>query len=298
MISIVIPLYNKEKEITATLESIFRQTFDDYEVIIVDDGSTDRSIETIREFTSDPRIKIIRQRNAGVGAARNKGIENASYSLVAFIDADDLWHPDYLKTQIGMVDKFPEASVFGTEYEFANTDGRVSPAKINESLLGFDGDEGIIGDYFAVAANSNPPLWTSAVTVRKDALLEIGGFPTGVKSGEDLLTWARLACRNKTAYIKRRLATYVLGHSNPRPPEARDVVGEELKKLYAGNKEIKSLRAYLALWYRMRMSRCLAARMYGKSLKALFNAMRYKPLDLRLYHAFLKFFMLGLKRRK
>ena len=297
MISIIIPLFNKEKELISTLESVFSQSVDDYEIVMVDDGSTDDSVKTVREFTDDKRLRIVSQKNSGVGAARNEGIRNARYDLIAFIDADDLWHPEYLETQLGLADKFPEAGLFATEYEMLGTDGKSSPAKINEALLGFDGVEGIIKDYFHIASNSNPPLWTSAVMVRKESLLNVGGFPEGVKSGEDLLTWARLAYANKIAYSKRRLATYVLGHSIPRPPEERDVVGDELEKLYKSSRGHKSMRRYIALWCRMRMSRCLAVRMYGKSFNALFKAMRYRPFDLGLYHAFLKFFVFGIKNK-
>lgn len=298
MISIVIPLYNKEKEIADTLRCVMEQSSRDFEVVVVDDGSTDGSLQAVEEFARDERIRVVRRPNGGVGAARNTGVENARGEYVAFLDADDLWDRDYLSIQEGLIRRFPDCGIFGTEYSYLNTDGTVTPARIDGSQLGFREEEGVIGDYFHLASVSNPPLWTSATVVRKDALQRVGGFPEGVKSGEDLLTWARLACREKIAYSRKRAATYVLGHSVPRPPEKRDVVGEELEKLQRANGGNRWLRAYVANWYKMRMSRCLAARMYGKALKAFCKAFGYRPFDLRLFHACLKFFWVGVKRRK
>ena len=95
MISVVIPLYNKEKQVKQTLRKVLEQTFSDYEIIIVNDGSTDSSAEIAREF-EDHRIKVIDQENAGVSAARNRGIKEAKGNFIAFLDADDEWDKDYL----------------------------------------------------------------------------------------------------------------------------------------------------------------------------------------------------------
>ena len=104
IISVVIPLYNKEKKIEYTLKSVFTQTFQNFEIVIVDDGSTDNSVEEVEKFT-DSRIRLIHQTNAGVSAARNRGIEAASGELIAFLDADDVWMPEYLATQYGLYQK-------------------------------------------------------------------------------------------------------------------------------------------------------------------------------------------------
>ena len=93
MISIVIPLYNKEQQIGKTLESVFAQSFQDYEVVIVNDGSTDKSVEIV-EGMADKRIRLINQKNSGVSAARNKGIQESRGEYIAFLDADDEWKPD------------------------------------------------------------------------------------------------------------------------------------------------------------------------------------------------------------
>ena len=96
MISVVIPLYNKAHTIVNTLSTVINQIYTDFEIVIVDDGSTDNGVNTIVQHFSDPRIRIINQPNAGVSAARNRGVQESIYQYIAFLDADDEWHPDYL----------------------------------------------------------------------------------------------------------------------------------------------------------------------------------------------------------
>lgn len=96
MFSVIIPLYNKESQIKKTLESVLNQTFKDFEIVIVNDGSIDKSIEVVESF-DDNRIRIINQNNSGVSQARNRGIIEANRKWIAFLDADDLWKPNKLE---------------------------------------------------------------------------------------------------------------------------------------------------------------------------------------------------------
>lgn len=297
MISIVIPLYNKESEIINTLKSIFNQTYQNYEIIIVNDGSTDNSVAKIREFTDDNRLRIINKKNGGVGSARNEGISNAKYEYISFIDADDEWMPDYLATQVDLIEKFPQCAVFSTGYKLRNRDNKESLAKIAYNVIKFNKDKGLFKNYFVLASRSNPPLWTSSIVVRKDAINSIGGFKENVKSGEDLLAWAHLACRYGIAHNKNVLAIYRTGYSNPRPPERIDIVGKELESLLSNNRRIPSLKTYISLWYKMRMSRCLVHRMYGRALLAFVKSLRYNPFQIGVYNAMLKFGILGLRHK-
>ena len=107
--SVVIPLYNKEHYIASTLRSVLAQTYPDYEVIVVDDGSTDNSLQTCKTVQSD-KIQIVQQANQGVSAARNKGIELAAGEYICFLDADDAWHPDYLQNIETIVQKYPQSA--------------------------------------------------------------------------------------------------------------------------------------------------------------------------------------------
>ena len=253
MISVVIPLYNKEKQIANTLQTVLSQTYQDFEIVIVNDGSTDNSVVEV-EKVQDSRIRIIHQQNRGVSAARNKGIEEAKYDLVAFLDADDEWKSEYLETQYKLYLKYPECSVYAVNYEFRDAKGKITPTIINK--LSITGEEGILSNYFEVASCSNPPICSISIMVKKDAIKSIGGFPVGIKSGEDLLTWARLATKYKIAYYRKVLAVFVSTDSgtNKSKSELRydnhDPVLDNLLLLY---KEYNSndLKNYIIRWYKI-----------------------------------------------
>lgn len=257
MISVIIPLYNKAASIGLTLRAVLEQTFQDFEVVVVDDGSTDGGADVVRAV-DDARIRLVSQPNAGVSAARNRGVSESRGEFVAFLDADDLWRPTYLETQFALTRKYPDCDVFATNYEFRDAEGRISPTILRR--LPFAGEDGILTNYFEVASCSHPPLWTSAVMVRRTALQAIGGFPVGIRSGEDLLTWARLAVENKIAYSIKQLAIFVSTASNTNTSKAQSRSGSEefvlneLLSLY--NKETRQvtkaqLKQYIIRWYKI-----------------------------------------------
>lgn len=278
MISVVIPLYNKEKQIACTLQSVFEQTFQNFEIVIVDDGSTDNSVEEVEKF-DDSRIRLIHQTNAGVSAARNRGIEEASGELIAFLDADDVWMPEYLATQYGLYQKYPECSVYACNYEFRDSEGKVTPTIIRK--LPFEGEDGILSNYFEVASCSHPPICSISIMVKKTAIQAIGGFPLGIKSGEDLLTWARLAVSGTIAYSRKSLAMFIRDEGlfnkdqQLRVPEKEDIVGQELKKLYNINRHIIGLNKYVALWHKMRTRIFIDKKDRRKAIKECLISMKY-----------------------
>lgn len=275
LISVIIPLYNKEQQIAKTLNSVFSQTFNDFEIIIVDDGSTDRSIEIVKNFT-DQRIRLLHQKNAGVSVARNNGIRKAEGEYIAFLDADDEWHPDYLSTQIKMSGQFPQCDVFACNYSFKDKSGNIRKTILNR--IKFSSSIGILDNYFEVASYSHPPLWTSAIMVRRNIINSIGGFPLGVKSGEDLLTWAKLAIRHKIAFCKESLAYFIYDvetfndDQKERNVSMKDEVGKELISLWNDTKS-HSLKKYISLWYKMRtriyLSKGLKAKAFFECIKSL-----------------------------
>lgn len=278
LMSVIIPLYNKELSIVSTLQTVLDQTFSDYEIVIVDDGSTDSSVAEV-EKVQDSRIRLIHQQNAGVSAARNRGIKEAKGDLIAFLDADDEWKPEYLATQYHLFQKYPECSVFACNYEFRDVSGKVTPTLIHK--LPFVGEDGILSNYFEVASCSHPPLWTSAVMVKKQAMQAIGGFPLGIKSGEDLLTWARLAVNGMIAYSKRPLAVFIFDErifnadQKQRMPESVDVVGNELFKLYKANPGIVGIKQYVGLWHKMRARIFLSKHLRWRAFYECVRAIQY-----------------------
>lgn len=284
MISVVITLYNKEKHIRNTLKGVLGQSFQYFEIVVVDDGSTDNSVSEVQRF-KDPRIRIISQTNAGVSAARNRGILESKGEFIALLDGDDEWKPDYLATQYALAEKYPECDVFATDYEFRSNDGKISPTIIKR--LHFDSEDGVLTNYFEIASHSHPPLWTSAIMVSKNALELIGGFPYGIKSGEDLLTWARLACRHKIAYSRKPMAVfniegYDLKEKPKRYPAFEDKVGYELKRLRENHNQ-PFLRFYISHWHKMRSSVYMRLGIRKHSIKEAIKGLKYNPMNYKLY---------------
>jgi glycosyltransferase involved in cell wall biosynthesis len=285
-ISVVMPLFNKGKEVARAIRSVLNQTVKNYELIVVNDGSADDGPKIVQSFC-DPRIRLIHQQNAGVSVARNHGIEDAKSDLIAFLDADDEWLPDFLETITRLRSRFSSCSVFATNYLYRNIDGSLMPTIIR----GLPGAkwEGILEHYFEVASQSDPPLWSSAVAVTKEAVTSIGGFPVGVKAGEDLLTWAKLALKYKIAYSTGPRSVFYLRESlwgrPTRIPSPVDVIGKEFERILEvyKNGEPKGLKEYIARWHQMRASIYLRL---GKQREAIYeakNMARYSQQKQKLY---------------
>ncbi|WP_214041487.1 glycosyltransferase family 2 protein [Methanoculleus sp.] len=202
-VSVVIPLYNKGPYIARALNSVFAQTFQDFEVIVVDDGSTDDGAEIVRAF-DEPRIRLIQQENRGVSAARNRGIAAARAELVAFLDADDEWLPEFLETILRLRRKFPDAGAYATSY-YIQYYSHLQEANIQH--LPSKPWEGIISRFFQVAAKSEP-ITSSSVCIPKTVFDRIGFFAVGKWWGEDTEMWGRIALYYHIAFCREPIAVY------------------------------------------------------------------------------------------
>ena len=192
--SVVIPLYNKAEYISRTLKSVLAQSFQNFEVIVVDDGSRDDSLKIARQTDSD-KIRVIAQENQGTAIARNTGIEHASGEYIAFLDADDEWKSNYLETIDTLTEKYPQSDVFVTAYRVVmgknkyNYSSRLTP------------DEGCLESYWMTFQYPYDFVWTSATVIRKSTVLKAGCFKPGERIGQDLDLWARVARINpRVAY--------------------------------------------------------------------------------------------------
>lgn len=132
--SVIIPLYNKEPFVENTIKSILNQTFSDYEILIVNDCSTDLSVGKIKPFLSESIRLIEHSQNNGLSAARNTGIANASSNYITFLDADDIWKPTFLETIHNLISEFPEAKIFGTNYEEVYSNKITTPNNFPEGI--------------------------------------------------------------------------------------------------------------------------------------------------------------------
>ena len=203
--SVVIPLYNKQDSIAATLQSVLAQTYTNYEIIVVDDGSTDESANVaeamLREckvYSVECRGKVIRKANGGVSSARNAGILAAKGEYIAFLDGDDLWHPEYLETLHQLIEDYPDAALYGIGCTTIH--GDKIPENVTPSTL-----RGEVEDVW----NNYPGYWTgSSSSSSRARLLEIGLFDTRMTHGEDIDMWWRLLLSGKGAFDNRVLAYY------------------------------------------------------------------------------------------
>jgi hypothetical protein len=249
-VSVVIPLYQKAETIERAVRSILAQTHQDFEIVVVDDGSTDGGGATVRAL-GDPRVRLVEQQNRGVSAARNTGIERARAELLAFLDADDEWDPEFLETVFTLRRAYPAASVYATGYRIGRG-GHVRACIVRGLPRGFEA--GVLPDYFAIAARSDPPLWSSAIAMTREAIEGIGGFPEGITSGEDLLTWARLAARHEIAYARSpRALFHAPALESSRVPQTPDMVGAALRELAQDARaRSKGIAKYIGHWHAMR----------------------------------------------
>ncbi len=179
-ISIIMPLYNKETYVGLAIESVLKQTFSDFELIVVNDGSTDNSLSIAKAF-SDTRIRVLDCQNQGVSVARNRGFEASVGEYIAFLDADDVWFDRHLEVLMGGVESYPGAGIFANRYTIRSTENEI-----------YDSVEYFLCDNYPCASlNSKSQIWTSAVMIKRNIFAEVGGFPVGESHGEDLAVWMR-----------------------------------------------------------------------------------------------------------
>lgn len=257
-ISVVIPLYNKAATILAAVASVRAQTFTDWELVVVDDGSTDGGAGLV-EALNDPRIRCVRQANGGVAAARNAGLRAAQGEWVALLDADDHWRPAHLARLHRLRERFPEVVLCGGACSYLGAQGQVYDPALSAQRLGAPDGLSLIGDYFQEAHDHHLPFNSSSVMLRREVALSVGGFMQGVTAGEDLLMWARMACAGPVALSAERTACYVeppvqvgLSKAAIRRPQLPDVVAAALADLLRAHPGQHSLRLHLADWHRMR----------------------------------------------
>ena len=213
--SVVIPLYNKARHIRETLDSVIAQTHPPFEVIVVDDGSTDGGGDIAEEYFSH-NVRVVRQDNKGVSEARNLGVALAAGDYVAFLDADDTWSVHFLQELDKLATENPDLPMLATGYQY-----KIGANDYHQPKIRF-GKRSIervlrtrrLRDYFAVASRGDLPFCASSVAIKRLFLAENGGFPTGEPMGEDQCLWSRVAIRSEIAYSPRGLSFYNLSADN------------------------------------------------------------------------------------
>ncbi len=201
--SVIIPLYNKAPYVRKTVESVIKQTFGNWELIVVDDGSTDGGGDVVRSF-SDNRIRFVKQENAGVSVARNRGVAKSTAPYICFLDADDWWEPTFLEEMAKLIAEYPDAGIYGTNYYIVkNGKRRLAPIGVEEGFV-----EGEVNYCQVYAKTLCMPLWTGAVCMPRAVFNIAGGFPAGIKLGEDFLLWIQVALKHKVVLLNKPLSNY------------------------------------------------------------------------------------------
>ncbi|WP_416137152.1 glycosyltransferase family 2 protein [Halomonas sp. HK25] len=198
LVTVVIPVYNKEKYIARTIQSVLDQSYSEIELLIVDDAATDGSLSRVSEF-NDPRIKVVRRDTAGPGgyAARNFGVKNASGDWVAFLDADDVWLPDHLERAVQMTRDYPNIPIISA--------GRINQFGEKQEMDPFTEhfiDDGVkvlyLTDYLKFACKGMRAMQTNTLLLKRESLFSHQIFPEGrTNRSGDLYAWVQLLARMK-----------------------------------------------------------------------------------------------------
>ena len=203
MISVIIPLYNKEKFITKTIQSVLKQTFINFELLIINDGSTDGSLKVVQSF-NDNRIQIITIKNSGVSVARNIGIKAAKHNWIALLDADDWWAPTFLEEIVEAIKLFPKYKLF------TGGRSRVFKSQVKRYQHEFLPEEGKtkVINYYKVISKYLPLINSSNVVIDNSLFKTKGYFREGQINHEDQDLWIRLCVNEEVVFINKNLSFY------------------------------------------------------------------------------------------
>jgi hypothetical protein len=196
-VSVIIPVYNGAATAGRAIESVLAQTFTDFEIVCVDDGSRDASLEVLARY--QPRVRVLQQRNLGPSAARNLGVRNSTGELIGFLDADDLWHREFLERTVAVLDREPACAMVYTDLEIADSTGRDLHARLI-------GERGVptVEDMLT----SLWPILPSSVLIRRAVFERTGGFPEALRAFEDVYFWLLVRELGAFRYLAEPLATW------------------------------------------------------------------------------------------
>jgi glycosyltransferase involved in cell wall biosynthesis len=290
-ISVITPLYNSSRHIEETLNSLRRQSFTDWESILVNDGSTDDTAATVKPYLEDPRFNYIEQANGGVAAARNTGLRAARGEWVCFLDHDDLWTPTKLERQLAFAvangyDIVCTAAIAVTDRS-REPFRQFYPAEFVDKLEQSSGDPGI--DLFELLIRHNF-LWASSVMVRKSLLDQVGPFNEAVAPCEDYDMWLRCIPRARVGYLAEPLLEYRIHASNASHNLMRmtentiRVLRQAADRHRDDQRRTRQFEAALIEKHRILLAELLEDHKYGSALRRLGSIVAGNPKGLRLVY--------------
>ena len=203
MFSVVIPAYNAEATICRALNSVVNQRFGDFEIIVVDDGSTDRTAERLTAY-NDPRLSVITQENRGVSVARNRGVSEANAPWIAFLDADDSWAPTFLAAVHNAIQSWPDVEFFAAGYEIRNESGRLLRTSVRRNKP----EVYLVRSYHWGRLTGTNHVMSSGCVISRDLFERSGGFHEGLVASEDLDFQSRVLYGRSFVHLNRPIACY------------------------------------------------------------------------------------------
>lgn len=264
LVSIIMPAYNAEKTIVESIESVLKQTYINWELIVVNDGSNDRTSALVLAF-NDERVVLVKQDNGGVANARNNGINNSKGEYIAFLDSDDLWVEDKLERQIGVLVGGKHKMCFAKTWCFRENSNQTSDCFVNISLDFDDRDKILVYDFIPVLT----------VLLTKDVLAEVGHFDETLRGVEDWDMWIRVLQKYEAIYLDEFLAKYRISSTGLSGNFEKHFMEEEkvwLKHIDLYSIEISSYRQ----WFADKKRTIIA-----KQNKDIFNFLKYLSKLLR-----------------
>lgn len=279
MFSVIIPLYNKENNISSTIKSVLDQTFSDFELIIVNDGSTDNSLNVVKNI-SDSRIRIIDKPNGGVSSARNRGINEAENEYIAFLDGDDLWTHDHLQTMSELIHRFDNNSIGGYSTAF------IKIQSYSEYMIGVPSNDNgrIINSYFEEQSYPFELLSSSNFVIKRSKIGNLR-YNENIRYGEDVEFWYNFFGVNNNFVVKTEKVTcfYYVGAENRSvskviPLSQRFSDFNFQGKSESEKKYLGKLVAISVIDYLLQKRPAIALRIAMKNKKHFHYAMRYFSL--------------------
>jgi len=308
MFSVIISLYNKAAYVEKAIRSVSVQTYQEFELIIVNDGSTDNSVEIANYLiaTLAPPLggwRVVSQSNQGVSTARNNGVKAAKYDYIAFLDADDWWEPTYLEEMKTLIEEYPTAGIYGSGYYIVkNGNKRVAPIGIEPTFK-----KGIINYCQVYAKTLCMPLTSISVVITKKIFESEKGFKPTLKLGEDFDLWVRIAMKYPVAFLNKPLANY-----NQDVELQHRAIGKKLYEphehmLFTDYEELNSNPDFQYLYERLAVYGLLPYYLAGRNKKevdvilsdihwnnhALKYRLYYKILPKKMVNLWMKFLQFG-----
>jgi glycosyltransferase involved in cell wall biosynthesis len=205
LVAVIIPAYNRAYCLERAIRSVLTQTFGAYKIIVVDDGSTDGTAALPIFDKADERLMYVRQeKNRGVSAARNAGVQHSDTPWIAFLDSDDQWHPDKLQRQVAWLENHPDCRIMQTREIWIRNGRRVNAPRTHEKTA---------GDIFTPSLD-RCMITPSSVILQRSLFDEAGGFDESFPACEDYDLWLRITCRHRVGLIDECLLTRYGGHGD------------------------------------------------------------------------------------